>query len=569
MAVNRISGNILQDNLQRGANLSIQGNLAYFDVVNSRVGILTSTPTDVFEVAGNLRVGNVVIDIAGNVDVGSNNITNLAEPVYNSDAATKFYVDSFAANSNIGNFSFSANTISLSGSPGNITIAPTGNGILIIDTVSGLAIPASTTVDRPALPPTGTIRYNTTTGYIEVFDGVGWDSLQTAGSTVINNQTIVPDGSSSSYTLDQSSTSAGVLVTFNGVTQTPDTTYSVTGNTITFTEPPLVTDIIQIRFLAGTLSVDYITNSSGNAIVRADGTGNITLESTGFINATGNVVATGNVSATGNITGNYILGNGSQLTGLNSYGNSNVATYLDGSVGNIIPAANVTYSLGNSTSQWKDLWVSNSTIYINSVPMTVVGNTLQIDGQPVLSNGSDMSVSTTGNLSAGNISVSTGTISVGNIVNNNGNAVGNIGSSSNYFNTVFATATTALYADLAEKFTSDADYDPGTVVKFGGNCQVTISNVYADHRAAGIVSTKPAHLMNAGSSALSVDLALAGQVPCQVIGPIEKGDILTTAELPGYACRLVFSDWKPGCVIAKALEDCGPGLHRINVLVSA
>lgn len=563
MAVNRISGNILQDNLQRGANLSIQGNLAFFDVINDRVGILTDSPTEAFEVAGNLRVGNIVLNLSGNIDAGNNNINNLAEPVIDTDAATKFYVDSFAANANIGNFSFSANTISLSGSPGNITIAPTGNGILIIDTVSGLVIPASTTVDRPSLPPTGTIRYNTTTGYIEVFDGVGWDSLQTAGSTVINNQTITPDGSTSSYTLDQSSTSAGVLVSFNGVVQTPDTTYSVTGNTITFTEPPLVTDIIQIRFLAGTIAVDYITNSSGNAIVRADGTGNITLQSTGYINATGAI------SATGNITGDYILGNGSQLTGLNTYGNASVALYLDGSVGNIIPAANVTYSLGNSTSQWKDLWVSNSTIYINSVPMTVVGNTLQIDGQPVLSSGSDLSVATTGNITAGNISVSTGTVSVGNIVNNNGNAVGNIGSSDSYFNTVFATATTALYADLAEKFTSDADYDPGTVVKFGGNCQVTISNVYADHRAAGIVSTNPAHLMNAGSSELSIDLALAGQVPCQVVGPVSKGDILTTSEQPGYACRLTFSDWKPGCVIAKALEDCGPGLHRINVLVSS
>lgn len=563
MAVNRISGNILQDNLQRGANLSIQGNLAFFDVINSRVGILTSSPLDAFEVAGNLRVGNIVLNLSGNIDAGNNNINNLAEPVVNTDAATKFYVDSFAANANIGNFSFSANTISLSGSPGNITIAPTGNGILIIDTVSGLAIPASTTVDRPALPPAGTIRYNTTTGYIEVFDGVGWDSLQTAGSTVINNQTITPDGSTSSYTLDQSSTSAGVLVTFNGVTQTPDTTYSVIGNTITFTEPPLGSDIIQIRFLAGTIVVDYITNSSGNAIVRADGSGNITLQSTGYVNVTGDI------SATGNITADYVLGNGSQLTGLNTYGNSNVALYLDGSVGNIIPAANVTYSLGNSTSQWKDLWISNSTIYINSVPMTVVGNTLQIDGQPVLSSGSDLSVSTTGNITAGNISVATGTVSVGNIVNNNGNAVGNIGSSSSYFNTVFATATTALYADLAEKFTSDSDYDPGTVVKFGGNCQVTISNAYADHCAAGIVSTNPAHLMNSGLAEMSVDLALAGQVPCQVVGPVNKGDILTTADLPGYACRLIFSDWKPGCIIAKSLEDCGPGLHRINVVVSS
>jgi len=109
----------------------------------------------------------------------------------------------------------------------------------------------------------------------------------------------------------------------------------------------------------------------------------------------------GNVTTDGNLTGANIYGNGRALTGM--YSNTNVAVYLSGSVGNIIPSANVTYSLGNSTNQWKDLWVSNSTIYINSVPVTVSGNTLQVNGQAVLSNGSNSAVSTTGNISAANI----------------------------------------------------------------------------------------------------------------------------------------------------------------------
>jgi hypothetical protein len=115
----------------------------------------------------------------------------------------------------------------------------------------------------------------------------------------------------------------------------------------------------------------------------------------------------GNVTTDGNLTGAMIYGNGSQLTGM--YGNANVATYLSGSVGNIIPSANVTYSLGNATNQWKDLWVSNSTIYINSVPVTVSGTTLQVNGQAVLSNGTSSAVSTTGNVSAANL-VTTGTV---------------------------------------------------------------------------------------------------------------------------------------------------------------
>jgi hypothetical protein len=125
----------------------------------------------------------------------------------------------------------------------------------------------------------------------------------------------------------------------------------------------------------------------------------------------------GNVTTDGNLTGAMIYGNGSQLTGM--YGNANVATYLSGAVGNIIPSANVTYSLGNSTNQWKDLWVSNSTIYINSVPVTVSGTTLQVNGQAVLSNGTSSAVSTTGNVSAANL-VTTGTvIATGNVSGGN------------------------------------------------------------------------------------------------------------------------------------------------------
>lgn len=63
MAINRISGNILQDDLQRGANLSIQGNLVYFDVTNNRVGFLTNAPTDDVTIDGTANVlGNITAE---------------------------------------------------------------------------------------------------------------------------------------------------------------------------------------------------------------------------------------------------------------------------------------------------------------------------------------------------------------------------------------------------------------------------------------------------------------------------------------------------------------------------
>jgi hypothetical protein len=511
MAINKISGNILADNLQRGANLAIQGNLIYVDITNSRVGINKSNPTVTLDVGGNFVVGNVKINLVGNIDAGNVNINNLLAPVSNYDAATKLYVDNVAANANIGNFTFSNTTISTSITPGNITLSTTGNSLVYIDTVSGLALPLGDQADRPVNPPAGTIRFNSDTSYAEVFDGFGWDELIPGGTTTILNQTINPDGVTGTYTLDQTSTAASILVTINGVGQTPDVDYTVTGASITFTTVPIVSDTIQIRFLAGVSSTDYITNANGNAVVRADSTGNITLQAS--VGRTIN--ATGNISATGNITGNYILGNGAYLTGLTpGYGNSNVAAYL------------LTYS-GNISG----------------------GN-----------------ISVTGNITGGNLSVGTGIVSVGSIVNNNANGVGNIGSSINYFNTVFANATSAQYADLAERFLSDQLYEPGTVLIYAGNEQVTACTNYADSRAAGIVSTNPAYLMNTGVTACAVSLALAGQVPCKVVGPMHKGEVLTTSTVEGYACKLDSKDWQPGVIVGKALENCGPGLHVILVV---
>jgi hypothetical protein len=112
----------------------------------------------------------------------------------------------------------------------------------------------------------------------------------------------------------------------------------------------------------------------------------------------------------------------------------------------------------------------------------------------------------------------------------------------------------ATYADLAEKYAADAEYKPGTVLVFGGEKEVTITNRKDDHRIAGVVSTNPAFVMNEDQTGdFVVDIALQGRVPCNVIGSVEKGDILVTSAIPGYA--IVNNDPKAGRVIGKALEN--------------
>jgi hypothetical protein len=117
------------------------------------------------------------------------------------------------------------------------------------------------------------------------------------------------------------------------------------------------------------------------------------------------------------------------------------------------------------------------------------------------------------------------------IVNGAGNAIGNIGSSSSYFNTVFAQATTALYADVAERFAADEIYEPGTVVELGGSAEITRVLIDASENVFGVISTRPAFTMNggAGDNDTHPPVAMTGRVPVMVTGVVNKGDRLISA----------------------------------------
>lgn len=157
----------------------------------------------------------------------------------------------------------------------------------------------------------------------------------------------------------------------------------------------------------------------------------------------------------------------------------------------------------------------------------------------------------------------------GNIQTSTANATANIGNTSNYFNRLFAQSTTALYADLAEMYTTDATYTPGTVLIFGGNQEVTTSTVTHDTRVAGVVSTNPAHIMNSGLQAeRTVEVALVGRVPVSVIGNITPGDRVVTSNRAGVAEALDITRYQPGVIIGKALQShSGDEVGVIEVVV--
>jgi hypothetical protein len=250
MAINYVKGQILSSNLERdGIDLAFDTDLVYLDVGANSVGINTTTPTSTLEVVGNITVGNIVIANVGNISAGNININNLANPYANADAATKFYVDSQLGNvSNIGNLSVSNTTITTTLANGNITLAATGTGLVTISGTLGLIIPAGNTAQRPSPAVQGTIRFNTDNLRLEVYDGSEWD--QVVGG--VTNETFNGDGSTTNFPLNRNTTTAGTLIMLNGVVQLPVTAYNISpnpGNTLIFTEAPVSTDVIDVRYL--------------------------------------------------------------------------------------------------------------------------------------------------------------------------------------------------------------------------------------------------------------------------------------------------------------------------------
>jgi len=124
----------------------------------------------------------------------------------------------------------------------------------------------------------------------------------------------------------------------------------------------------------------------------------------------------------------------------------------------------------------------------------------------------------------------------------------------------------ASYADLAEYYEADQDYEPGTVVIFGGDKEVTVTSLSKDSRVAGVISTQAAYVMNEDCPGLKVAVALQGRVPCKVVGAVRKGDLLCTSNIPGFATKAI--DPTVGTIIGKAMqnkETFEPGVVEVAV----
>jgi hypothetical protein len=266
------------------------------------------------------------------------------------------------------------------------------------------------------------------------------------------------------------------------------------------------------------------------------------LASTAFMRTNDNTSTTGTLS---------ILND----TGLSVGGDSDARINVSGTdvfFQNQTQDGNIVIRVNDGGAQTAALTVVGATSNV------VVNTNLTVTGQ----------ISSTG----ANINFGTASVAVGGIINNNANGVGNIGTSSGYFNTIFAKATSAEYADLAERFAADDIYPAGTVVILGGAKEITKAVDELTDEVFGVISTRAAFTMNgaAGSDATHPPIAMTGRVPVLVKGRVRKGERLVSAG-DGMARAANKNEITAFNVIGRALEnklDDGEGTVEAIVTIN-
>jgi hypothetical protein len=283
---------------------------------------------------------------------------------------------------------------------------------------------------------------------------------------------------------------------------------------------------------SGTSNV-RVVSSGGNVTTSVAGTANVIVAYSGGVSITGDLTVTGNATLSGNILGDRIQ---------NGTTNIDIQT----------PGGNANITVGGTSNVAVFATTGAFITGIASVTGNIIGGNLILSG--AIEDSGQLDIRTTA--SNGNIVLTpngTGNINTSGNIMPVANATANIGSATLSYNTIFARATSAQYADLAEKYTADNNYPPGTVIEFGGPNEVTITTQSHSTQVAGIVSTNPSYLMNSGLVD-AIDVALVGRVPCQVVGTIAKGDRLVSSHISGVATALDMTQYQPGCIVGKALE---------------
>ena len=331
-------------------------------------------------------------------------------------------------------------------------------------------------------------------------------------------------------------------------------------------------------------------------------------EFSGNLSASGNIVASGNItggniyttgviSAVGNIAvspSNYFVGNGYYLTGISGGGGAQGTTGSQGTTGagsqgttgTGAQGIQGTTGAGSQGTTGTGAQGAQGTRGAQGTTGTGSQGTTGAQGntgtQGISGGGGGGAQGTTGAQGTIGAQGATGTGAQGATGNPFGggtftgtittqailpsaNVTYNIGSPTAQYSNIYAVASSALYADLAECYLADRDYPPGTVVSFGGNQEVTMSTVDNDPLLAGVISTAPAYTMNSGLKGDHVVvIALQGRVPCLCLGPVRAGDLMVS---DGTGRARPEANPNLGAIIGKAIRGFDGDIGVTEILV--
>jgi hypothetical protein len=458
--------------------------------------------------------------MSGDLNMGGQRLVNLSAPTGNSDAANKFYVDTQVA---LYDSLFKLNDVSFNLPVQNAQFIVYNGGTNRWNNVTFSNDPLISDINITY--SAGVVNAQINTGVILNADvnanaAIAQSKLAMNAAATRANATGITQadrGLASFNSAEFVATNGWIAIADNGIANNKLTNSSIT---IGSTPVSLGGTVTTITGLTSVTSTGFTGNVTGNL------TGNVTSTGTSSF---GTLSAT-SLSVTNTITGS-ISGNAATttLTAENTSTTNHYITFSENANG--------------AASQFTDTGLrftpANDILTIGTITLT--GNTGAVSVGTV----SASSINVTGNILPG--------------ANSPTDSGQNLGASNNRWNSVWATtfhgtSTRSLYADLAENYLADQDYEPGTVLIFGGEHEVTTTDKKGDRKVAGVVSTEPAHLMN---SALEGDhviaLALQGRVPCKVLGRVEKGDLLVTSAIPGYA--IVNNEAQAGTILGKAIEN--------------
>jgi len=609
-----VTGTVTGGNINTGGVISATGNVTGSYFLGNGSQLTGIDATSIQNGTSNVRVvssgGNVTVSVGGTSNVAvfattGEYVTGLISASGNITGGNISTGGLFSATGNITSAAnvAGANVVSsgLVTATGNIvtTANVSGGNVLSSALIQGVTISASGNVNGANITTAGSVSAagNLIGGNITTVGLISATGNITSTANISGGNVIVGGGSGGNLTganiISATTLSASANVVAGNVTTVGliSATGNITGGNVlgganvnatthTGTTVSVTGNVNGGNLISAALVQGVTVSASGNVIggnittagqlVSSVATGTAPLVITSTTLVPNLYVARANVSDWDVVqtatTGTYYPQIVSAITGnVQAFANSNLS--FNAATG-VMTASGYTTAGTVTAATVNAATIGNAAAVHNGATVSVTGTVTAASVVGGVMTGSSLSVSgavTGAGITGSSLTVGTGTITGGNIVNGNGNGIGNIGSSTVYFNTVFGKATTAQYADLAENYAADAEYTSGTVLEFGGANEVTLSAIPGSARIAGVVSTNPAHLMNSTLESQYVTaLALTGRVPTSVVGTVRKGDMMVSA---GNGAAQACATPSMGTVLGKALENFDGESGVIEIVV--